>query len=268
MVRRALLITASAFLVWLGVLLILGYVLGSRQERGTASRLADSLQAKVAIGESDLALVRGRWEFEDLSVRRDDVMGHLAISVAEVRCELGPLGWALIDRDCGELAIRGTRLEVSSTALFKVRAPKRRPIHADRLVIDDAVLVFLPSAIAPSLGRVEITIEHAESGPTILRTPLSWLFSVRELAARFVIGDVTLQLTYKRGVLSATSTLFGAPVELPIQLPIVQLARDGHEEIQMLVKLGKDIAQELVARRAADWLKAKLDSGSASSPAQ
>ena len=112
--RRVGLIAAGVIVLWLVALVILDAVLGGAQERHTAERVGESLQAVATIGATDLALVRGRLELEQLSVKRDDLVGHLAIDVAEVRCELAPLGLALVDRDCRELAIRGTRLDVST----------------------------------------------------------------------------------------------------------------------------------------------------------
>ena len=223
-------------------------------------RLGESLQATCTIGAIDLALVRGRLELEHLALHRDDVVGHLAIDVAEVRCELRPLGLALVDRGCRELAVRGTRMEVSAAALFQIKNPKRPPIHADRVVIDDAVLAFSPSAIVPSLGEIRIAIDHAESGPTSFRTPMSWIFSLDELRAHIDLpAGIALHLAYHDGVLSAAGSLFGAtPVEVPIQLPVVDAVRDAHEEIALLFKLGKDIAERLVAKRAEDWLRSKL----------
>jgi hypothetical protein len=258
--RRAILVTAGVFAGWIIVLFLLGFALGSRQERKTTERLAESLQALVTIDTSDLALIRGRWSMERLAIRHDDPIGKLSIDVAGVRCELGPLGWALIDRECSELAVTGVRMEVSSIALFKMKRPKRKPVAADRIVIDDAQLVFSAAAIAPTMGHIEIAIEHAESGPTLLRTPLSWLFTLHELRAQLALpAGITLHLAYERGVLAVSGSLFGStPVELPLQLPIATAAKDAHEEMQELVQLGKDIAERLVARRAQDWLQQKL----------
>jgi hypothetical protein len=53
--------------------------------------------------------------------------------------------------------------------------------------------------------------------------------------------------------------VFGsAPVELPVALPVASLAKDAHEEIELLVQFGKDIAGKLVAKRATDWVEQKL----------
>jgi hypothetical protein len=260
MPRRALLVTAGLFAGWLAALVVLSMTLGGRQERQTRERIAESLRATVTIGDSDLALVRGRLTLERLAIRRDDVVGHLAIDVASVRCELAPLGFALVDHGCRELVIEQPRLEVSTAALFKLKTPKRTPIKTDRVVIDNAVLVFLPSAIVPSLGRIEISIDHAVAGPTVMRTPLSWLFALEELRARFALpAGITLQLDYRLGMLTVAGSLLGsAPVTLPVQLPVAETARDAHEEVQLLVNLGKDIAERVVAKRAEDWLRSKL----------
>lgn len=260
MARRIAIAVAIVVGAWLGGLLILDAVLGARQARGVEVHVGESLQATATVGATDLALVRGRLALERLAVRRDDAIGHLAIDVAEVRCELAPLGLALVDHDCRELAVAGVRLEVSTAALFQVKHPKRRPVHADHVVIDDAELGFSPSAFLPSLGRIAIHIDHAESGATTFRTPLSWIFSLQELRARIQLpAGITLSLAYHEGVLGAAGSLFGStPVQLPVTLPVASAAEDAHAEIDMLVKVGKDIAEELVAKRAEDWLRSKL----------
>ncbi|NVB83853.1 MAG: hypothetical protein HOV81_36095 [Kofleriaceae bacterium] len=258
--KRVVLGVVAAFVVWLVALAVLAFAMAGRQERQTRERLAESLQATVTIGDSDLALVRGRMSIDRLAIRRDDVVGHLAIDVGSVRCELLPLGLALFDRGCTELVIREPRLEISTAALFRVKAPKRTPIHADRIVIDDAQLVFLPSAFAPNLGRIEISIDHAVAGPTVMRTPLSWLFALEELRARFALpAGITVQLDYRAGMLTVTGSLLGSsPVTLPVQLPVAASARDAQEEMKLLVDSAKDIAERVVAKRAEDWLRKKL----------
>lgn len=261
MLRRVALIVTGALALWIVLLVILGSALGSHQERSTRERLSESLHSTVTLGDVDLALVRGRLVIDRLAIRRNDAIGHLAIDVEGVRCELAPFGLALFDRDCRELRVHGVKLEVSTSALFKLpRPPKSEPIRTDRVVIEDASLVFLPSAFAPSLGRIEIAIEHAVAGPTVMRTPLSWLFALDELRAKFSLpAGVTVHLGYRRGVLTAAGSLFGsAPIELPIEIPVADGANDAHAEMQLLLQLGRQIAERLVAKRAEDWLKSKL----------
>ena len=261
MLRRIAIVTAGAVVLWLVVLAILGAVLSGRYARSTESRLGESLQATATVARSDLALIRGRLTLENLAVRRDDVIGHLSIDVINVRCELAPMGWALVDRDCGELAVKGVRVEVSSAALFKMQKPKgTKPITADRVVIDDAQFVFLPSAFAPNMGRIEIAIDHAVAGRTVMRTPLSWLFALEELQAHIALpANITLLLDYRAGMLTVAGSIFGSqPITLPVQIPAASAAQDAHEEMRLLLEVGKDIAERVVAQRATDWLRKKL----------
>jgi hypothetical protein len=261
MLRRVAVIGAGLFAVWLVLLVILSFALSSRQERKTRERLAESLQAEVTLGDVDLALVRGRMTLDKLSIKRVDTIGHMIVDVGGVRCELAPLGIAIFDHDCRELVVRDVRIEVSTAALFKVqRPPKRAPIRTDRMVIDNATLVFLPSAFMPNLGKIEIGIERAETGATVMRTPLSWLFSLKELRARFDLpAGITVRIGYKNGMVTASGSVFGSePIELPLQIPAADTMKDAHEEVQQLVKLGKQIAEQLVAKRAEDWLRSKL----------
>jgi hypothetical protein len=259
-VRRAAVIAVCVVVGWIIVLAVLGPVLAGRERQNIETRVGDSLQATATVGTTDLGLVGGGLVLDRLAVRRDDAVGHLALDVDQVRCDLAPLGWALVDHDCRELAIDGMKLEVSTAALFQLRHPARQPIRARHVVIDNAALAFAPSAFVPSLGRVAITIEHAEAGETVFRTPLSWIFALETLRARIDLpANITLRLGYADGKLSAAGTLFGsAPVEVPFELPVAAMAADAQGEIELLVKAGEDVAERLVAKRAEDWLRAKL----------
>lgn len=258
--RRIAGYVVAAVGLWLGGLVVTGMVLEARTRTGVADRIAESLQADAAIERGSLSLVRGALDLEALAVRRDDAIGHLGITVADLHCELPPLGLALVDRDCRALIVGGTRLEVSAAALFKLPHPRRPPLHVRRVVIDDARLAFSPSAFLPDLGRIAIAIAHAEAGDTTFKTPLSWLFALRELHATIELPvGIPLQLTYDHGELRAAGGLLGAtPVVVPISLPASDPADDARAQIARLVAFGKDVAEHLVVQRAADWLRTKL----------
>lgn len=246
--------------LWLVVLGIASFALEGGTRAGVAARLSESLHAEATIAEGDLALIRGRIELRALAVRRDDVIGHLALAIADLTCELPPLGLAIVDRDCRALSLRGVRLELSTAALFQLDRPRRPPLHARGVVIDDARLELAASSLVPSLGRVVITIDHADAGDTVFKTPLSWLFALRTLRARAELpGGVTLELSYEHGELRVAGGIFGStPVALPVALPVADLADDPRAELAKLIGFGKDLAQRLLATKAQDWLKSKL----------
>ena len=263
MVRRVVQIVAGVIAAWVVLLIVLAFAYTDRAGRGVADRFAASLQGSASFEDANLALVRGRIELERLKVRRDDAVGTLSLDVADVRCELPPLGLALVDRECRELFVGGMRLEMSSLALFKLRKAKRPPILTQRVVIEDAVLGFAPSAFLPSLGRVQIQVERAVAGPTRFRTPLSWIFAMQELRAKIDLpAGIAVHLVYQDGVMSASGSVFGsAPVEVPVKLPVREAADDGQAELKRLVEFGRGLAEQLVSRRARQWLRSKLPGG-------
>ena len=263
MIRRVVLIVAGVVAAWLVLLVVLGFTYRGRTARGVAARFGDSLQGTATFGGADLALVRGGLSLERLAVRRDDAIGTLSLEIADVGCDLPPLGLALVDRECGELAIGGMRMEVSALALLRLRKTKRPPTRADRVVIRDAVLGFAPSAFVPGLGRVQVRVERAVAGPTRFRTPLSWIFALRELRASFDLpAGLAVHLVYRGGVMSAAGSMFGAErIQIPVSLPVREAADDGQAELARLVEFGRGVAERLVARRAKEWLRSKLPGG-------
>lgn len=258
--KRFARILAVLVAVWIVLLFVLGFVLAGRAADKVSARMSETLQAKATIGDRSLGLVFGSFSFEHLSVKRDDVIGQLVLEVGEVDCDLPPLGLALVDRACGELAIRDVQLELSTVALFKMQRPKHRPLAAEHVVIDNADLVFSPSAFLPSLGRIRIKIDHAEAGETVFKSPLSWLFALEELRARLELpAGIDLAVTYGHGKLVASGSVFGSmPVTVPLALPKLDSADDAQAEIRKLVAFGKDLAEQLVAQKAEDWIRNKL----------
>lgn len=255
--RRIVRLLVVLAVLWLGALLVLGFVYQGRTQRGVAERVGDSLQGTATIGDASLGLIRGTLTLDELAITRDDVIGHLEIKVAHIDCSLPPLGLALVDRDCRKLALRGLRLEVSTAALFKLKPPKRPPLRVGRVVIDDAQLEFSASALMPSFGRVAIAIQHAEAGETIFKTPLSWIFALETLRATVELpAGITLHLSYDAGQLRVSGGLFGSiPILVPVALPVRDLADDPRAELAKLVAFAKDLAEKLVARKAEDVLK-------------
>lgn len=258
--RRLAVLAGALVALWLITVIGLGFALEGRTRRGVADRLAESLQADAAIADGDLALMTGALDLSDLTVRRDDVIGKLSLHVSHIQCALPPLGAALFDRECRDLIVRGTQLDVSAIALFRLHRPKRPPLHVRHVVIDDAALALAATTLTPELGRVAIHIDHAEAGDTVFKTPLSFLFSLRSLHARIDLpGGGALDIAYDAGALHLAGSLFGStPIDLPITLPVADAADDASAEIARLVAFGRALGERLVAQRATDWLKSKL----------
>ena len=245
--------------LWIVVLLIVGFLYGGRAGSRVAARVADSLAAEVTFDDSNLGMVRGDLALSGLKVRKDDI-GHLWIDIGDIRCDLPPLGLALIDRQCRDLVIDHVRLEVSTLAVFKFKKPKKKPFRVRRVEINDAILAFSPSAFLPELGKIEIKVDHVEAGDTVFKTPLSWIFTMQELRATLALpAGIVVKLHYKGGVLRASGGVFGStPVDLPFSIPITGEGDDAQTEMRKLVELGKHLAEELVEKKAKDWLKSKL----------
>lgn len=255
MIQRLGMIAGGILAVWIVLLLVLGVVFGERKARAIAERVGEALQATATIEDHDLALVRGHLHLDQLRVQRDDRIGRLMLDVAGIRCDLGAFGIAIFDSSCRELAISNLRLELSTFALFKLQRPKRPPIRADAVTLENATLVFSPAAVAPSLGRIELTIEHATAGPTVLATPLSWVFHLESLRATLELPVGKIALVVANGTLSAQGSVFGSrPVTIPFAPPTPEPGGEPQAEITRLVTLGKDLATRLVEQRARDWL--------------
>ncbi|MEO8699490.1 MAG: hypothetical protein ABI867_05575 [Kofleriaceae bacterium] len=227
---------------WLLALVIIGLAAGSGYGQGIADRMGEALGGSGSVTGSDLALVRGRLAIDALSVKRRDEVGTLDLDVASVRCELAPLGIALVDRDCRELAITGLRMELSTMALFKLKRPKHTPVHAQALVLEDATFVVADKAT--------IRVARIEAGATTFKTPLSFLFSLKTFRATVELAIGKVDLDYANGILTASGGVFGTkPVTLPIVLPIADLADDREAELAKLVAFAKGISDTLVAER-------------------
>ena len=254
--RKLAAICAGLVVLWLIVAFVIGVALRERTAQRVTDRIGESLQATGKVGDSDLGLVRGWLALERLEVRRDDLVGKLDLTVASIECDLLPLGLAVFDRDCGELAIRGLRLDVSSVALFKLRRPKRKAFHVGAITLDDAALTVSPTAIAPSAGKVEIEIHHASAGATTFKTPLSFMFALQELRATLSFPPgIVVELGFENGMLTLSGGLFGSkPVTLPVQLPVADLADDPAGELKKLIAFGKKIVEQAIEQRATDWL--------------
>jgi hypothetical protein len=242
---------------WLGFLVVLDETKARGYGDDVALRVGEPLGATGTMGSTDLALVRGRIALDGLALARDDAGGRLSLGVDELRCDVAPLGYALVDGTCDDLAVVGLHLDASTAAVFHVQHPKHPPVHARHVVIENAVLAFDPDALAPGLGRIEVRVDHADAGDTRFRTPLSWLFALHELDARLALpAGVEVHVRYDGSRLAADGSLLGSdPIEVDVTLPPAGTLEDGKAEMRALVQVGSDVATRLVEQRALGLLR-------------
>lgn len=257
--KRIARIAIGVIALWIVFLVLFGAAYSRRAGERVARRVGESMMATATVDDASLSMLRGWIELDGLHVKRDD-LGVLMIDVGHVECDLLPLGLAFVDRSCGDLVVDTVRLSMSSAAVLQLKKPKRRPLRAERVEIRDAVLVFSPSAFLPELGKIEIRIDYVEAGPTTFKTPLSWVFTMRELRATLDLpADIVVKLAYKNGAFTAQGSIFGsAPVTLPVSLPTANSADDAKAEIAKLITFATRLAEDLLETRAKNWLKSKL----------
>jgi hypothetical protein len=249
-------VIVGAVVLWAVALIVLGFAAEGCMTRRVEERIAYAFDAKATFTDSSLSLLRGGFTAEDLVVTKD-VGGSLKVTVDEIDADLAPFGWALYDHSPSRLELSGIRLEASSLALLRTRGRKgKRPFRCDELVIRDVHLAAMPTSLLPSLGRLEIHIERARAGPVVMRTALSWVFSLEELVAKVALpGGVSLELAYADGVLRVKGGAYGAtPIEVPFAIPILDPAR----EMEQLQELGLDLAKKITLQQAEDWLERQV----------
>ncbi|HTM19091.1 MAG TPA: hypothetical protein VL172_01235, partial [Kofleriaceae bacterium] len=101
------------------------------------------------------------------------------------------------------------------------------------LVIEDARISLSPTLLLPTLGKVDLVIERARTTGFTQRSAVSWVFALRELAARAELpGGLAGSVGYRDRHLSiggagpGAFTLeadFDLPRPDPTQLEIAQL---------------------------------------------
>jgi hypothetical protein len=240
----------AVFLTWTTALFLGGYAGSGCAEEKVRGRLAGSMRAAVTIGDLDLELVRGNVGVDDVHIVKDS-RGYLRIDVDRVDVDLLPLGLALVQDGIGDVRVRGLDVEISALGALDLRGGSRAPLTFDSLVIEQAHVVVQGAHVMPGIASLELTIDHASAGATTLRTPLSWLFALRDFTAHVelpIAGSIAVR--YERGMLHLSGAVFGAaPLDLPFDLPVLDPAR----ELEQLGELGRRLIGELMAQGLKRW---------------
>jgi hypothetical protein len=244
---------AAAYLI---VLVIAGWIAASVVADKIQTRLAGSLDAEVHVGDAEVGLISGTATIRDLHLERSKI-DTLSLDIARLDVDIAPLGWVVFDRQPRHILVRDGRLTISGAgALVLPPRPKQPPIRIGALTIENGVIDLMATGYWPGLARMVITIEHAHSTATTLRTGLSWLFTLEDLTARVDLpAHITVRIEYRDGRLSASGGFFGAtPVTIPFQLP----AYEDRDEVAQLLAMGKELGKQLAIERAKRWLGTQL----------
>lgn len=208
------------------------------------------MRANVTIGDLELSLVRGNVAIDDLHILKDD-RGYLRIDVAHADADVLPLGLALVSDSAGDVRLTGVDVEISALGALDLSGGSRTPVTFDSLVIEGAHVRVRAAHVLPGVAELDVTIDRASTGATTLRTPLSWLFALRELTAHvdLPLGGA-VAVSYAAGKLRLSGAMLGsAPIELPFELPVLEPAR----ELAQLAELGKRLVAELIALGSSRW---------------
>jgi hypothetical protein len=211
----------ASIILYAALMLLGGVALRGCVEERVRERFARSLDADVAIGSSSLSVWRGEMILEDVTARREQG-GALDLRIARVEAEVAGWGAVLFDRDLERLLVRGLRFEVSAAGLTGRPRSERRPMPVGELLIEDAVIAVAPTAILPSLGRVQLEVRRAHARDVQLSSALSWLQTLSELDASLSApGDVGLAVRYAPGWLSLDGRVLGVgrSIRVPFRFP-------------------------------------------------
>jgi len=243
---------AVAAVAWIAALALFGW-LGDGCARDRAERrLAASMRANVSIGAVDVGLVTGELAIRGVRLERVE-RGVLRLAIEQVDVDLPPLGLALVQDELGAVVVRGVEVELSALGVLDLRGAGGAPVSFDRLELRDAHVALEGTSIVPGLARLELTIERAVAGRTTMRTPLSWLFALRELTARLALPiGLTARVTYADGVLRIAGGLFGeTPIVVPFAIPVLEPAR----EVEQLGEIGRALGGALATQLRLRWIE-------------
>jgi hypothetical protein len=250
---------------YLGFLALGGLLLRGCVEDRAAERIASALDAEVTIGSTSFSVWRGRIELEDVvAIRKQG--GAIELRIDSVEVDVAGWGLLLVDRDVDRALVRGARMDLSARALAAVGRKDRKTLEVGELVVEDASLAVMPTALLPGLGRVQAVLVRAVARPANLEGGLAWLDKVVELDATFTApGGVAVTTSYRPGALALSGSWFGStPVTIPFEIPDLDPDAYEIEQLKVLVTevvraAGRRMVREAAKDAALDTLRRLTD---------
>jgi len=254
--KRYLLVAVGAVAGYLLLLVLVGFVLDGYVQRKVRDRLSDSLQADVEIGEASVSLLRGKVSLRGLKIERNRG-GTILIEVDSVDANIARLGWSMFDNEPRSVAVRGMRITLSGRGAWALRDRESEPMRVRELLIEDATVSIMPTTLLPNLGRLDLRVERARTGPVVLGSGVSWIFELEELdASADLAGHVNLGVGFADEELTLTGGLFGSrAITVGFTLPEPDPnALEGRQ----LLQLAKQLAKALVTDVAKGWFDRQI----------
>ena len=258
--KRFVLGAACAAAIYAALLVVLGFALRGWVTEKVRARLATALDATVTIEDSSLSLLFGNIELEDVHIVREHG-GTADIHVAHIDADLAPFGLMLLDRDVDHAAVSGGRIELSARGIHGLyeRRKHLQPIPIGELELTDTRITVMPTSLLPMAGRIDVRLDRVHAVDVTLRSALSWVHGMRELAATVDALGFTASVTYDGTMLGLGGGIFGS-TPLAIEFAIPPPDPDGHE-LAEVVAIAKSLARALagavkdqVKDRIVDWM--------------
>jgi hypothetical protein len=264
--RRLVVFALAACGAYLLLLVGLGVAVRGCVAERVEQRMAEALDAEVKVGSTSLNLLSGSIELRDIRVERHSG-GHVAIHIERIAVDVAPLGWVAFDRDPEHVDVRRVRMSVDVPGVLTLpEQPERTPVHTGGMYLEDVMLEMRVIDWLPGLGRVEMAIDRARTGPVALQGSLDWVFAVRELNASAELpGPVDVTIGYAEGMLGLGGGLFGRrPVSVPFDLPVPPPDAPEAEKIRILVNamikaVGYEASKRWLEYKAREKLRELLD---------
>ncbi len=256
--KRYLLAACGLVAGYLLLLVLAGFVLDGYVAGKIEARLAGSLRADVDVSDVSISLLRGKVSLRGLTIERR-TGGTILIRVESVDAGIAPLGWSIFDREARTVTARGVDMTLSGRGALALHQREKTPIHVRELVLEDVNMAVMPTALLPRLGRIELRVDRARTGPVVLGSGVSWLFELRELRATAdLAGHADIGVAFADDRLSLSGGLFGSrSVSFGFELPDPD--PDAFEGAQLL-SLAKELTKSLAKELATGWFDREITS--------
>lgn len=255
--RKLIIAAVTAFAGYVLLLVVLGFVVQGCVADRVQARLAESLDADVTIESTSVSLLRGKVELGGIHVVRERG-GHLELTIDRLEADMAGWGWMVFDRDPRAVRVHGGALSISGAGALASRNLDHDPVRVGSIDLRDATITLMPTAHLPMLGRVELAIARARTGPVTLSTGISWVFALDQLEATARLpGDVAVAVGYADEELSVGAGLFGSePIKVKFAIPDPDPSK---LEVAQLADLARALGKSVLKEGARDWLRRKVN---------